>query len=124
MRRTILALLLLAGPAAVRAEDAIAPLEATKKIGEKVVVEMEVKSSKLLDSGICYLNSNANFKDKENLTIFLPKSTVEKFKGSKIDDPSVHFKGKKVRITGVVTPRNGQAQIKIDNVDQLKLVDN
>ena len=117
--RALLTFLFVAAGAA--AEDVLGPAEAAKKIGEKVVLAMEVKSSKLTASRVCYLNSCADFDDKDNFAIYLPKSTVEKFKGKKIDDPAAHFKGKKIRVTGTVTLHKDKPQIQIDNVDQLKL---
>jgi hypothetical protein len=60
--------------ALAHADDAkpLTPEEAAKKVGEKVTVEMEVKSTGK-SKGVYFLNSKADFKDKENFTIFIGK---------------------------------------------------
>lgn len=99
----------------------ITPAEAAKKINEKVIVEMEVKSSG--GNTNCYLNSEADYKDEKNFTIFIPKETLAKFKEAKIDNPATHFKGKTVRVTGTVTLSREKPQIKVDETSQIKVVE-
>lgn len=112
-------------PASALADDppkAIKPEEALRKVNQDVVVEMKVQSSRLLDSGICYLNSKKDHRDAENFTIFLPKGTVDKLKStSKIDDPATHFKGKTILVTGKVTKFKGKSQIKVDDPKSVKV---
>jgi DNA/RNA endonuclease YhcR with UshA esterase domain len=109
----------------VGADDAptkfISPAEATKKVGEKVTVEMEVESTG--GKGPYFLNSEADFKDTKNFTIFIPKDAVEKFRKAKIDDPSSHFKGKTVRVTGTVSLYREKPQIKVEDPEQIKIVE-
>jgi DNA/RNA endonuclease YhcR with UshA esterase domain len=95
--------------------------EAAKKVNEKVTVEMEVKSTG--GKGICFLNSEADFKDVNNFTIFIPKETMEKFEKAKIDDPQKHFKGKTVLVTGTVTLYQKKPQIKVDEPEQIKVLE-
>jgi DNA/RNA endonuclease YhcR with UshA esterase domain len=95
--------------------------EAVKKVNEKVTVEMEVKSTG--GKGNCFLNSEADYKDANNFTIFIPKETKEKFEKVKIDDPQKHFKGKTVLVTGTVTLYQKKPQIKLEDPDQIKVIE-
>jgi hypothetical protein len=75
---------------------AVTPAEAAKKVNEKVVVEFEVKSTGGNEAR--FLNSEADFKDAKNFTIFIPQAALEKFKTAKIDDPNKRTsKGKQFR---------------------------
>ena len=47
-----------------------------------------------------------------------------KFKEAKIDDPAGYFKGKTVRVTGVVKVRDEQPQIEVDDPRQIEVVEN
>ena len=117
----LLALMLVA---ATRGDDPpakpVTPAEAAKRVNEKVTIEMEVKSTG--GKGVCFLNSEADFKDATNFTVFISGEVVEKFKKAKIDDPRTHFKGKTVRVTGTVTLYREKPQIKVEDPDQIKVV--
>jgi hypothetical protein len=65
----------------------LSPELAAKKIGEKCVVKMEVKSTGT-GNGAVSLNSKADHKDAGNFTVFISKVGVEKLKEAKIDDPA------------------------------------
>ena len=39
-----------------------------------------------------------------------------------IDDPAGHFKGKTIRVTGLVTVKDNQPQIEVDDPQQIELV--
>jgi DNA/RNA endonuclease YhcR with UshA esterase domain len=121
----MLLLALAVGAQPIRADDAsakpITPAEAAKKVGEKVTMEMEVKS--LGGRGPYFLNSEADYKDAKNFTVFIPTDAVEKFKKANIDDPSSHFKGKTVRVTGTVSLYREKPQIKVEDPEQIKIVE-
>lgn len=102
---------------------AITPAEAAKKVDEEVTLQMAVKSSALLDGGVCFLNSEEDHKSDKNFTIFLGKDALAKFKEAKIDDPAAHFKGKVVQVKGKVTLYRDKPQIAIDGPDAVKLVE-
>src|SRR5688572_29007670 len=76
--------------------------EAAKKVNEKVVVEMQVKSA-MLREDTCFLNSHESFRDPKNFTIFIGRDALAKFKEAKIEDPATHFKGKTVKVKGKVS---------------------
>jgi DNA/RNA endonuclease YhcR with UshA esterase domain len=123
MRSALLLVLILVTGS--RADDPqakpITPAEAAKKVNEKVTVEFEVKSTG--GKEVCFLNSEEDFKDAKNFTIFIPEEAVEKFKPAKIEDPRTHFKGKTIRVTGTVTLYREKPQIKVEKPDQVSLVD-
>jgi DNA/RNA endonuclease YhcR with UshA esterase domain len=109
----------------MRADDQpakpVTPAEAAKKVNEKVVVEFEVKSTGGNEAR--FLNSEADFKDAKNFTIYIPEAALEKFKTGKIDDPKTHFKGKTIQVTGTVTLYRDKPQIKVEDPDQIKVTD-
>jgi len=100
----------------------IAPAVAAKKVNEKVVVQMEVKSTG--GNTARYLNSAADFRDGSNFAIYIPSANVEKFKQTIMQDPAVYYKGKTIVVTGVVTLDREKPQIKAENPAQIKVVGN
>jgi DNA/RNA endonuclease YhcR with UshA esterase domain len=99
----------------------LTPVEAAKKVGEKVTVEMEVKSARK-GSGVAFLNSEADFKDDKNFTLFINKAGVERLKEAKVEDPADHFQGKTVRATGKVSLYRERPQIIIEDPAQIVIV--
>ena len=100
----------------------IGPAEAAKKINEEVTVRMDVKSANLRES-VCFLNSEEDFKDVKNFTVFIDKDTLAKFKEAKIDDPAAHFKGKTIEVKGKVTLYRERPEIKLSGPDSIKVVE-
>lgn len=99
----------------------ITPEEAAKRVNEQVTVQMEVKSSSLRGQ-VCFLNSEKDFKDAKNFTVFIGREALQKMKEAKIDDPATHFQGKQVRVKGKVTLYRDKPQIVVDAPDQIMLV--
>jgi DNA/RNA endonuclease YhcR with UshA esterase domain len=97
----------------------ITPAEAAKKVNEKVTVEMEVKSTG--GNTARFLNSEKDFKDEKNFTVFIPESSMEKFKKAKIDEPKTYYDGKTILVTGTVTLYQKKAQIKVEDPEQIKV---
>jgi DNA/RNA endonuclease YhcR with UshA esterase domain len=109
----------------VRADDApkpIGPTEAAKKIGEQVTLRMAVKSD-ALRSGVCFLNSEEDFKDAKNFTVFLDKEALAKFKEAKIEDPAGHYQGKTIQVKGKVKLYRDRPEIAVSGPDQIEIVD-
>lgn len=100
----------------------LTPAEAAKKIDKEVSVKMEVKSASLRGE-VGFLNSETNFKDEKNFTIFLGSKTLTKFKDAKIDDPAAHFKGKTIIVKGKVTLHMDKPQIILDGPGSIKIVE-
>lgn len=111
--------------AAVCADDApvtpLTPAAAAKKVDQKVTVEMLVKSTGGKTSQ--FLNSEEDFKDKDNFTIFIPEDVMEKFQKAKIEDPKTYYKGKTVQVTGTVILYREKPEIKIEEPKQIKVVE-
>jgi DNA/RNA endonuclease YhcR with UshA esterase domain len=100
----------------------LGPAEATKKVNEEVTLQMEVKSANLRQ-GVCFLNSEADFKDAKNFTVFIDKDALAKFKEAKIEDPAAHFKGKTVQVKGKVTLYRDRPEIKLTGPDAIQIVE-
>jgi DNA/RNA endonuclease YhcR with UshA esterase domain len=83
---------------------------------------MEVKSATLRGTN-CFLNSEKDFRDPKNLTLFIDKDALAKFKEAKIDDPAAHFKGKTVHVEGKVVLYRDRPEIKVSGPDAIKVVE-
>jgi hypothetical protein len=129
MRATFISALMFCGFLVVGAdaEDTrpLTPVEAIKKVNEKVVVEMQVKATKnrLEKRGDIYLDSEEDFRDKKNLGIVVTKSGAAKFKEAGVDDPAVHFKDKTIRVTGTVIIKEKRPRIEVDDSKQIQIVE-
>jgi DNA-binding beta-propeller fold protein YncE len=99
----------------------IGPVEAAKKVNEEVTLQMEVKSAALRQAA-CFLNSEADFKDANNFTIFIDKEVLAKFNEAKIEDPAAHFKGKTVQVKGKVILYRDRPEIKVSGPEAVKVV--
>ena len=99
----------------------IGPAEAAKKVNEDVTLRMDVKSAALRE-GVCFLNSEEDFKDAKNFTVFIDKEALAKFNEAKIEDPAVEFKGKTVQVKGKVTLYRDRPEIKVIGPDAIKIV--
>jgi DNA/RNA endonuclease YhcR with UshA esterase domain len=98
----------------------ITPEEAAKKINEKVVVKMEVKSTGGKNNH--YLNSEADFTSPKNFTIFISKDLLEKFKKAGVENPSEFYKGKLIQVTGKVTLENQKPWLKVEGPDLITVL--
>jgi hypothetical protein len=105
--------------------DPLTPVEARKKIGEAVTVEMTVRSAKdrLEKRGEIYLDAERDFRDAKNFAVVITKTGATKLKEAGIDDPAAHFKDKKIRATGTVKEVQNVPRIEIDDAKQIRIVD-
>lgn len=102
-------------------EKALSPSDASKKIGEKIVVEFVVGSTG--GNNNFYINTEKDFMDPKNLTIILPKPSKLKFmKTQKIEDLDKYFEGKTVRISGTVKLFEGKPRIQVDEPSQITIL--
>jgi DNA/RNA endonuclease YhcR with UshA esterase domain len=100
----------------------IGPAEAAKKVNEDVTLQMEVKSAALRE-GVCFLNSEEDFREAKNFTAFIDEEALAKFKEAKIKDPASHFQGKTVQIKGRVTLYRDRPEIKVSGPEAIKVVE-
>ncbi|HXG12656.1 MAG TPA: hypothetical protein VNK04_23060 [Gemmataceae bacterium] len=128
MRSACVLSFLLATAAVLQAPAAddkpLPPVEAIKKVNEKVTVQMEVKAAKnrLEKRGEIYLDSEEDFRDPKNLAVVVTRAGAAKFKEVGIDDPAEHFQGKLIRVTGIVILKEGRPRIEVDEVKQIAIV--
>jgi DNA/RNA endonuclease YhcR with UshA esterase domain len=106
-------------------EKPLTPVEARKKVGSKITVQMEVKAAKdrLEKRGEIYLDAEENFKDEKNFAVVISKKGAASLKEAGITDPADHFKGKVIQATGTVTEVDGIPRIEIDKSEQVKLAE-
>ena len=100
------------------------PVEARKKVGEKITVEMKVQAAKdrLEKRGEIYLDAEPNFRDEKNFAVVITKVGAAKLKESGIDDPASHFMDKIIRATGEVKLVQDVPRIEIDDARQIRIV--
>ena len=119
-------LLLMLVPAFALAEDKelkpISAEEAAKQVDKECLVEMQVKSIGKSRSRY-FLNSEANFRDGKNFTVFIDSDVLPKFKKAKIEDPATHYKDKTIRVKGKVLLYNNRPEIKVTGPEQIEVVD-
>ncbi|MCE9529933.1 MAG: alkaline phosphatase family protein [Planctomycetes bacterium] len=100
-------------------DGAITALEATKKVGEKVTVEMRVSSTGGTVEKRLYLNSKKSFTDAENFAVVvMPKA----FTGKLEKATRTTFADKIIRVTGTVTTFKTAPQIVVDDEKQIEIV--
>jgi DNA/RNA endonuclease YhcR with UshA esterase domain len=112
-------------PSVVAEDKPLTPVEARKKIGEKITVEMTVLTAKdrLEKRGEIYFDAEADFKSATNFAVVITKSGAASLKKAGIENPAEHFKGKKIRATGTVKEVDKVPRIEIDDAKQIRLAD-
>jgi DNA/RNA endonuclease YhcR with UshA esterase domain len=100
------------------------PLEAANRINEQVTVEMLVKAAK--NCPYCsqiFLDSEEDHHNPNNLAVAVTETGKPRLKDIGINDPAGHFKGKLIRVTGVVTLKDHRPQIDVDDPRQIEVVE-
>lgn len=127
MCRLFLPLILLCACSAVSAGEpkALPPVEARKKVGEKITVEMKVQAAKdrLEKRGEIYLDAETDFRDEKNFAVVITKAGAAKLKDAGIADPAAHFKDKVIRASGEVKLVQEVPRIEIDDAKQIRIVE-
>jgi hypothetical protein len=120
----VAAMVYVAGSAIAQDGKTLTPVEARKKVGEKIAVEMTVRAAKdrLEKRGEIYLDSEQNFRAKENFAVVITKSGAASLRKAGIDSPAEHFRDKKIRATGLVKEVEGVPRIEIDDAKQIRVV--
>ncbi len=109
----------------VAAEDKpLTPVEARKKLGEKITVEMTVRTAKdrLEKRGEIYLDAEPDFRDEKNFALVITKAGAASLAKAGISNPAEHFKDKKIRATGTVKELDKVPRIEIDDAKQIHRV--
>lgn len=99
------------------------PVEAINRIGESVTVEMLVQRTKSC-TGSCqvFLDSEANHRDPKNLGVVITVDGRPKFTEVGIDDPTAHFKGRTIRVRGVVIRKEKGPYVEVTDPSQIEIV--
>ena len=102
----------------------LSPLEAASRVNEPVTVEMLVKAAKNCPHcSQIFLDSEEDHHDPNNLAVAVTETGAARFKGARIDDPARHFRGKTIRVQGVVTLKDNRPQIEVDDPRQIEVVE-
>src|SRR5262245_66144156 len=122
-----IAVLMLVVPSITLAGEAkpLPPVEARKKLGEQITVEMKVQAAKdrLEIRGEIYLDAEPDFRDEKNFAVVITKAGAAKLKEAGIDDPAGHFLDKTIRATGRVKLVQDVPRIEIEDAKQIRIVD-
>ena len=98
------------------------PQEAANRVNEQVTVEMLIKAAKNCPHcSQIFLDSEEDHHDPNNLAVAVTDTGAARFKGARIDDPALHFKGKTIRVTGVVTLKDNRPRIEVDDPGQIEV---
>lgn len=100
----------------------IGPDEAAGRVDQLVTLKMQVKSAALRNE-LCFLNSEENYRDDKNFTVFIGREAMAKFKEAKIPDPAARYKGKTIVVRGKVTLHREKPQIAVTGPDQIKVLE-
>ncbi len=127
MRRFVLLPLLFLCASAGLADEPkpLPPVEARKKVGETITVEMKVQTAKdrLETRGEIYLDAELDYRDAKNFAVVITKAGAAKLKEAGINDPADHFNGKTIRATGEVKVVQDVPRIEIDDAKQIQVVE-
>ena len=100
----------------------LTPLEAASRINEQVTVEMLVRATKNCPHcSQIFLDSEEDHHDPNNLAVAVTETGAARFKGARIGDPALHYKGKTIRVTGVVTLKDNRPRIEVDDPGQIEV---
>ena|SRR5262245_2602383 len=111
---------------AVAAEDKPrSPVEARKKVGEKLTVEMTVRAAKdrLAKRGEIYLDSEPDFRNEKNFAVVITRAGAASLKQAGIANPAEYFQDKRIRATGTVKEVQKVPRIEIEDANQIKRIE-
>lgn len=101
----------------------LSAVEAINRVNESVTVEMLVQRTKCC-TGSCqvFLDSEPNHRDPNNLGVVITVDGRQKFTEAGIEDPTADFKGKTIRVRGVVIRKEKGPYIEVNDLSQIELV--
>lgn len=101
----------------------LTPVEALSRLNQEVTVEMLVQRTKCCTSSRqVFLDSEPNHRDPKNLGVIVTEIGRAKFAEAGIDDPTAHFKGKTIRVHGVVIRKEDRPYIEVNEPSQIEIV--
>jgi hypothetical protein len=69
-----------------------------------------------------FLDSEPNHRDPNNLGVVVTEAARAKFSEAGIDDPAIHFKGRIIRVRGVVIRREKGPAIEVGDPSQIEVM--
>jgi hypothetical protein len=101
----------------------LTPVETANWVNEQVSVEMLVKAAKNCQHcSQVFLDSEEDHHDPKNLAVAVTETGKARFKQMGISDPAGHFKGRVIRVTGVVALKDNRPRIEVDDPRQIEFV--
>jgi len=103
----------------------LGPVEARKKIGEEIVVEMLVRTAKdrLEKRGEIYLDTELDFRDEKNFATVINRDGAAEYQRQGVTDFETHFRGKTIRVKGLVTAVDDVPRIEVSDPKQIKIIE-
>ena len=99
---------------AIGARDAL-----KKKPGESVVLQYEVQAARKTPARF-FLNSDKDFRSEDNFTVLIVGKALTE--GKWADATEETFKGKTIRVNGVLSEYDGRPQLQVDDETKLEIV--
>jgi hypothetical protein len=100
----------------------LSPQEAASRINERVTVEMPARAAKNCPHcSQTFLDSGEGHHDPNNLAVAVTEAGAARFQGAGVGDPALHFRGKLIRVTGVVTLKDNRPRIDVDDPGQIEV---
>ena len=100
----------------------LTPPEAANRVNEQVTVEMLVRAAKNCPHcSQIFLDSEEDHHDPNNLAVAVTETGAARFKGARIDDPALQFKGKTIRVAGVVKLKDNRPRIEVDDPGKIEV---
>jgi hypothetical protein len=120
----LLAAVALRGAADDTAPTPLTPVEARKKVGEEIVVEMKVETAKdrLEKRGEIYLDADLDFRSEKNFAVVINREGAAGFQQHGVKDFEEHFRDKTIRAKGVVAVVDDVPRIEVSNPKQIELI--
>jgi hypothetical protein len=118
-------LLIGAGPSDDGKPAAVVPAaEAKDHVDKTCTVELTVRSTKnAAPRREYYLDSEEDFRDDKNFAVVISYDHIEAFNKAGVADPSEHYKGKKLRVTGKVIHENDQTRMRVEDPKNIVVVE-
>lgn len=102
----------------------LSPTEARTKVGQKVTVQMTVRSAKdrLEKRGEIYLDSELDFRGDKNFAAVITREGAGLFQNQDIRDFEEHFRNKTIRVQGTVSVVDEVPRIEVSDPAQIELL--
>ena len=103
----------------------LTPIEARKKVGEQIVLEMTVKKAKdrLEKRGEIYLDAELDFRAETNFATVINRDGAFGFENKNVKDFEEYFLGKTIRVRGSVTVVAEIPRIEVSDSQQVEIIE-